>query len=146
MRTVIPIFILTIFTIISCNTPTDQNKNGVTLPKESEEIKKYDAVTLIDDYAENNLSAVEKIKGKKIIVAGIIHKIGKNNYDQVYVEFKGTDDEHGLRCYFNDTLPILDKEKIFQLRKGQNITISGKYGGTLILMGIYLQHCQIIDK
>lgn len=124
--------------MFSCQKNKENIKENVT----KEVTLNLDAQKLLDEYIENSSKVLDMYKGKKIIVSGIIDKIGQNNYKQNYIEFRGTDNLQSLRCYFTDTL-LIDKTKLYKLKKGDKTEILGKFVGPQLMAGIYFNNCKI---
>lgn len=100
---------------------------SVTIPK------------LIKDYEENEVSADNTYKGKKIKVSGIVETIAKDIMDDSFVTIGAGGDEFSLtsiQCYF-------EKEgDLASLKKGDSLTVEGKGDGKV--MNIILRECSII--
>lgn len=91
-------------------------------------------------YEENEVSADEQYKGKKLLVTGIVDNIGKDILDDPYVSLRA-DYLKGVNCYFSkENIKVLS-----QLRKGQKVSIMGKCQG-FSLMSVVLIDCEVEEK
>ena len=77
---------------------------------------------LVKEYADNEVSADNKYKGKVLLVTGTIDDIGKALVDDIYVamgesSFTGFEDGFGVQCFFSDKY----KEEVGNLKKGDSI-------------------------
>lgn len=88
-------------------------------------------------YEENEVSADEKYKGKKIAITGIIDNIGKDPMDNPYISFK-ENYLQGITCYFSEK----NIKDISQLNKGDKITIIGECRG-FVLTNVIIRKCDI---
>lgn len=95
------------------------------------------ASDLAQEYKDNEVSADEKFKGKKVAVSGTIASIGKDVLDNPYISFTG-EFLQNVTCYFSDE----NNKIISQLSKGQKITIIGECRG-LTLTNVIIQDCKI---
>ena len=68
--------------MFSCQKHKENTKENVTKEVKKEVTFNLDAQKLLDEYLENSSKVLDMYKGKKIIVSGIIDKIGQNNYKQ----------------------------------------------------------------
>jgi hypothetical protein len=136
------IFFVMFIMMFSCQKNKENVKENVRKELKKEVTFNLDSQKLLDEYVENSSKVLDMYKGKKIIVSGIIDKIGQNNFKQNYIEFRGTDNIQSLRCYFTDTL-LLDKTKLYKLKKGDKTEILGKFVGPQIMAGIYFNKCKI---
>ena len=101
------------------------------------------AKQLVKEYADNEVSADNKYKGKVLLVNGTIDDIGKDLVDDIYVamgesSFTGFEDGFGVQCFFSDKY----KEEVGNLKKGDSIKIKGKCDG--VLGYVHLMGCQIV--
>ena len=101
------------------------------------------AKQLVKEYADNEVSADNKYKGKVLLVTGTIDDIGKDLVDDIYVamgesSFTGFEDGFGVQCFFSDK----HKKEVGNLKKGDSIKIKGKCDG--VLGYVHLMGCQIV--
>lgn len=90
------------------------------------------AVQLKADYDQNEVSADQKYKGRRILVNGKIVNIGKDMLDNAYVVLSNGDanDVFNVRCMFED------ENVMVSFRKGQYLkvigTVEGKIGDVIL--------------
>ncbi len=98
------------------------------------------ASRLYSAYEQNEVSADEKYKGKKLGVTGVIGNIGKDVFDNPYISLK-IDYLQSVNCYFDD-----DNIKVIsQLQKGQEVTIIGVCDGKSIT-DVILKDCKLWNE
>lgn len=95
------------------------------------------SIQLSEEYDANKVAADAKYKGKILEVTGIIDNIGKDILDDPYVVLKGTPTKlFGIQCMFKKS----DEQKLINLSKGSEITLTGKVSGELI-GNVILREC-----
>jgi hypothetical protein len=78
------------------------------------------ARALWEAYDANEVSADDKFKGKKLLVAGTINSIDKDFTDHIVVRLAGGKNHYtSVDAFIRDA----DKEKAAELRKGQDISL-----------------------
>lgn len=101
----------------------------------SEPTIEADADKLFADYKENEVSADNKYKGKRVIVAGVVASINKDFKNTAWV---------GLRTS-NQFMPIhaegLGVEQVSKLKKGEVIAVTCT-GAGMILGSPFLKDCK----
>ena len=92
---------------------------------------------LFNEYKNNEISADQKYKGKKLKITGQISNIGQDILDTPYLKID-TNGISGIRLECKKS----DKDKLANLSKGQNITVVGRCDGYSIC-DVYLKDCVI---
>ncbi|MBV7440475.1 OB-fold putative lipoprotein [Weeksellaceae bacterium TAE3-ERU29] len=101
--------------------------------------KEISATALYSAYEQNEISADEMYKNKKLGITGTISNIGKDIFDSPYISLE-VDFLQNVNCYFDK-----DNNKfISQLRKGQQITIIGTCKG-MSLTDVIIKNCELWD-
>lgn len=94
------------------------------------------AKELYTAYEQNEISADNKYKGKKLAVTGVIKDIGNDVLNNSYITLK-TDNLFGsVQCFLN-------KKDVAKLSKGANVTIIGKCTGLFGTVG--LKDCKLYN-
>lgn len=114
-------------------TPTE---SGGGRPKSMEELPpRVLAYDLVKQYAENEVAADERYKGKKLWVGGTVERVGKDIMDDSYVALKGMD-IRSVQCFFED------EKQLATLKVGSRIVIEGECDG--LMMNVLLKDCSIV--
>ena len=94
------------------------------------------AKELYTAYEQNEISADNKYKGKKLAVTGVIKDIGNDILNDSYITLK-TDNLFGsVQCFLN-------KKDVAKLSKGAKVTIIGKCTGLFGTVG--LKNCKLVQ-
>ncbi len=109
-------------------------------PKKSDSKKPQvsaDAMAIVSEFKDNELSADQKYKGKVIAVTGKVDKIDTEIFDDKDYVLKLKGDEYGILTVDCFDIP---NEKLSKLSTGQTVTMIGDFkdGGDL---GVELNHC-----
>jgi len=119
---------------IWCTTPTSTSRSS-TEPSVSEPTEEWNAHTIVFCYKENEVKADQDFKGRRLLVAGKIGKIGKDMLDTPYITMD--EEEYGLRsvqAFFSNS----DLPKLAELRPGQIVKVTGTCDGLMI--SVILKH------
>ena len=104
--------------------------------KSSETAIQITARDIYLEYQRNEVGADIKYQGKLLKVNGTITDIGKDLFDNPYIQFMGQ--YAGVRCNAKDS----ELQKIGELSKGDFITVQGKGDGFII--DVDIKDCIII--
>ena len=95
---------------------------------------------ICDEYEDNEVSADNKYKGKKVAITGTIERIIKSGFsDDPIIVFKGTFIKD-VKFYFSKD----SNNEISNLSKGDKITIVGTCKG-MTLVDVVLHKCKILE-
>jgi len=95
---------------------------------------------ICSEYEDNEVSADNKYKGKKVAITGTIERIIKSGFsDDPIIVFKGTFIKD-VRFYFSKD----SNNEISNLSKGDKITIVGTCKG-MTLVDVVLHKCKILE-
>lgn len=119
------LFFSFIFIIASLKEEGGQKNIVANTPTKEEEIITIDADDLYEVYTRNEINADAKYKDKILVVTGTVNNIGKDIFDNPYVQLKSTDIIFGVQCMLRDS----EQNKAGQLNKGQRITMQGRNQG-----------------
>ena len=100
------------------------------------------AAELFRDYEANEVAADEKYKGKMIGVQGTVKSIGKDIVGSMYITLS-TEERYGImsvQCMFDDEF----KNQLAQLKKGQNVMVSGRLDGKM--GNVILSDCHLLGS
>lgn len=96
------------------------------------------ARALIAEYEKNEVSADQRLRGKRLNVRGQISSIGKDIFDNPFVVLAGGGEGvHDAQLYFDDPA----RSKLGDLRKGQSLTASCVVDG--MLGNVSLKDCSL---
>lgn len=114
---------------------TNQNKSATSEPLPVE--IKINALDLLKAYEENEVSADEKFRNKRLAVTGKIENISVV-MEQMYITLQGRSMTFvNVQAFFPDS----QKESVSKLKKGQTITIEGTCDGKGL--NVELKDCRI---
>ena len=125
------------------NKQTNTNVQN-NLKQEQEEVTvEVTAIKLSEEYDANKVAADAKYKDKRLKVTGIIDGIGKDILDDPYVTLEGMPNRlFGVQCMFSKS----KEQELINLKKGQEITLTGKMSGEMI-GNVVLRECDFfIEK
>ncbi|MEN6376173.1 MAG: hypothetical protein ABFD75_15510 [Smithella sp.] len=92
-----------------------------------------EATRLASDYAENEIEADKKYKGKIVVVKGKIYQIGKDPLGQPFIVIGGRAFGYGgVQCVFARG----KDSSVAALSKGQFVSVKGKVGGKNIVVRV----------
>lgn len=80
-------------------------------------------------YAENEVAADERYRGKVLRVSGVIDQISKDALGEMVVMLRSPNVMGGVHCTFDDK----QKSQVASLKKGQKVTLRGR--GTGVALG-----------
>lgn len=98
---------------------------------------KSTASGLVNEYEQNEVAADEKLKGKNIIVTGIVDNISKDIMGDPFVVLRGDGLFRGVQCTFRDN------SVLSELRKGQQVQLVGKCEG--LFMNVQMTECVLMN-
>lgn len=84
------------------------------------------SVDLSKKYGDNEVSADEAYKGKKLQITGTVEEISKDALDAIYVVLRGKDEFSSVQVYVDDA------KAAAQLKKGQKLTVTGECDGMIL--------------
>ncbi len=102
-------------------------------------VTKVNINSILKAYESNEVGADNQYKGRYIEVTGLIGDIKKDILDNLYVTI-GTGKQFEIpqiQAFFDDSM----NSQLGQLRKGNNITITGKVDG--LMMNVLMKDCMI---
>lgn len=82
-------------------------------------------------FAENEIAADEKYKGRLVEVTGKIDDFGKSSYGDIYYVLHGSSYGGGIQCVLFEVDNKEHKEKYIGLKNGQFVTIRGYVQGLI---------------
>lgn len=82
-------------------------------------------------FAENEIAADEKYKGKLVEVTGRIDDFGKSSYGEIQYILHGSSYGGGIQCVLTEVNNKAHKEKYIGLKNGQIVTIRGYVEGLI---------------
>lgn len=96
------------------------------------------APDLVAFYEENEVKADNELKGKNVVVQGIIKEIGKDVLNDAYIILAGQDGINNVQVY------IEDEALVAELNKGSMITVEGECQGK-VLLNIIIKKAVILE-
>lgn len=96
------------------------------------------ASQLIGEYADNEVKADGKYKGKVVVVTGRVQDIGKDVMDDVYIVLGGTGFLDGVQCSFTPS----EHAMVAELDKGQTVTVKGEVSG--LFGNVHVEKCSLV--
>jgi hypothetical protein len=138
--TLLIVFAIWIALVLGCSAPPSKQQT-ISQPAATNnssptpvEVISVTAPQLVADYKANEVAADEKYKNRLLAVTGKIDRIGKDIMDDMYVTLE-SGERYGIisvQSFFD----VSHKDRLTQLRKGQQVTITGtcdgKFGNVLI--------------
>ena len=121
--------LMIIFLWAGCSGPEDTGSGKV---KEVPAVE-MEATELASDYAENEMEADKKYKGKIVVVTGKIYQIGKDPLGQPFIVIGGRAFGYsGVQCVFARG----KDSSVAALSKGQFVSVKGKVGGKNVFVRV----------
>lgn len=141
--------VLIFFVLVIIGGSSDENNNQTNtnvqnnLKQEQEEVTvEVTAIKLSEEYDANKVAADAKYKDKRLKVTGIIDSIGKDILDDPYVTLEGMPNRlFGVQCMFSKS----KEQELINLKKGQEITLTGKMSGEMI-GNVVLRECDFFTE
>jgi len=101
---------------------------------------KVDANAVYREYDGNEVAADTKYKDQWLDVTGTVQEIGKDAFDNSYVNFTCDSNQFmsSFHCFFSDA----HKGDLAKLTKGQQVTIRGKCAG-FVIKTVQLKDCEL---
>lgn len=139
---VLAVFLIFIFAISGGDDTDDTNKtskSSVSQTTTEESVIEVSVEQILKDYEENEVSADNKYKGKKVAISGVVDSVSKDVLNDTYIKIDtGSDYEaFGAQCYIADT----QLEKVAELKSGDKITVTGYVSS--YSLNIVLKECEV---
>ncbi len=121
--------LMIIFLWAGCSGPEDTGTGKV----KEVPVLEMEATRLASDYAENEMEADKKYKGKMVVVKGKIYQIGKDPLGQPFIVIGGRAFGYGgVQCVFARG----KDSSVAALSKGQFVSVKGKVGGKNVFVRV----------
>lgn len=133
------IFILAIAGSDDTDGESTSPKQSVSQTTTEEATIEVSVEQILKEYEENEVSADNKYKGKKVAITGIVDSVGKDVFDDTYIKI-GTGAQYeafGAQCYIADT----QFERTAELKPGDRITVVGYVRD--YSLNVVLKDCEI---
>lgn len=139
---ILVVFLIFIFAISDGDDADDANtapKSSVSHTTTEEPVIEVSVEQILKEYEENEVSADNKYKGKKVAITGIVDSVGKDIFDDTYIKIDtGAEYEaFGAQCYIADT----QFERTEELKPGDRITVVGYVRD--YSLNVVLKDCEI---
>lgn len=123
---VLVVLLIFIFAISDGDDTNDANttpKPSVSQTTTEETVIDVAVEQILKEYEENEVSADNKYKWKKVAITGIVDSVGKDIFDDTYIKIDTGEnyEAFGAQCYIADT----EFEKAAELKPGDKITVVG---------------------
>ena len=87
-------------------------------------IAAIEASVIMREYAANEVAADANYKGKRVVISGVIGRIGKDILGNAFIVL-GESDSFGVQCSFSDA----HLAEVMAMSIGQKVVVSGEGGG-----------------
>ena len=92
---------------------------------------------LVQAFEDNEVQATDRFKGKRLLIAGTVEKIGLDILSHPYLILGPASGFRKVQCLF------ADKSAVSSLNKGQQVTLVGNCNG--LMMNVLLEDCAIVE-